>query len=76
VKGCRHGQGDDREHQHAAVRAGRRRIVVHDVVAPAAQQEGDAEREQHIGQDRANQRRADHLDQTRPQCHDTDDQLR
>jgi len=45
-------------------------------VADAAHQQCGAERQQEVGQDGADDRRADHVEQAGPERHDGDDQLR
>ena len=65
-----------REQHHRAVGPRRGRVELLHVVPHPAEEEGEPERQQQVRQNRADQRGAHHIEQTGPQGHQPDDQLR
>jgi len=73
------GGDDDRDRgqqHHGGVAPRPGGVVLLDAITKSAEQEGDAERQQEIREQRADERSPHHLDQPRPQGHHRDDELR
>ena len=75
AEGAGHGETHGRQQHHRAVHARRAGVVGLVAVAQAAEQEGDAEREQEIRQDRADDGGAHHVEVAGAQRHQRDDEL-
>ena len=71
----RHRERGDREHQQHRHRADRLSVEPLRAVAQAAEEEGEPEHEQRVGEDRADERRLHHDDEPRLQAEDRDEEL-
>jgi hypothetical protein len=75
IECARHGQADRGDQHHRAVHARGGLPVGLRVETHPADEEGDAEREQQVREDRADDRRAHHVKEPRAERHQGDDQL-